>query len=142
MTYGTLALAYILTILTFGWLVSWWFLLAIPLFLILKLPMLFRRARVLEVLAREYDYEFPTNAPQAYTLNQLERATRGKNLSAHDTATLFMAIMCNSFLSKDSEVIAFRSTVLENARRLYYMDNSISSETLATIEESVHNKYA
>ena len=99
MTYGTLILVGLVVVSLLSLFVSWWFLLALPMLLVLKLPMLFRRARILEVLVREYQYDFPPKAPQAYTLNRIERDTRRQNLSDYELATLFMTVMCNSLSS-------------------------------------------
>lgn len=81
-------LLYVAGILALSIFVSWWFILALllPAF---KLPMLLRRARVLKVLASEFQYEFPATAPQAYTLNRMERETRSRKLKAEELATLF-----------------------------------------------------
>ena len=80
--------------------------------------MLLRRTRVLKVLASEYQYEFPATAPQAYTLNRMERETRPQNLSDEELATLFMGVMVNSLLSDDEAARCFARRVGENAERL------------------------
>jgi hypothetical protein len=131
-------LLYLVGILALSVLVSWWFLLGIVLPAI-KLPMLLRRARVLKVLASDYQYEFPATAPQAYTLNAMERETRSQNLGDEELATLFMGVMVNSLASDDAEVKAFAQRVGENAARLARRQ-SISEGVHAQIREIVAQK--
>lgn len=131
-------LLYVTGILALSIFVSWWFILALllPAF---KLPMLLRRARVLKVLASEFQYEFPATAPQAHTLNRMERETRSLNLRDEELATLFMAMMVNSLLDADDEVKAFARRVRENASRLL-RQGAISQATYSELDEVVQQK--
>lgn len=118
--------------------VSWWFILAL-LLPALKLPMLLRRARVLKVLASEFQYEFPATAPQADTLNRMERETRSQKLKDEELATLFMAVMVNSLMDADDEVKAFALRVRDNAGRLL-AQGAISQAAYAELQEVVQEK--
>jgi hypothetical protein len=131
-------LLYLVGILALSIFVSWWFLLGLAL-PALKLPMLLRRARVLKVLASEYQYEFPASAPQAYTLNRIERETRSQKLRDEELATLFMGVMVNSLDPEVEEVTAFARRVGENAARLA-LQQSISHGVHAQLREIVTQK--
>jgi hypothetical protein len=129
-------LLYVALVLSLCIFVSWWFLAAliVP---ALKLPMLLKRARVLKVLASDYDYQFPARSPQASTLNRMERETRSRKLSDTDLATLFMAVMVDS-LGSDSndDAKAFARRVQNTALRLRWQ-GLVSDSTYACLEDAV-----
>lgn len=146
MRWGALIAFSFLASVLLAWAVSWWFLLALPLLLLLKVPMLLRRARVLAVLAREYQYEFPPRAPQAFTLNQMERDSRKLKLNDHELATYFMAVMCNALTSSDSldheqrqDERTFCRKVHSNALRLR-ASSVISEDSLSMLSDIVLKK--
>jgi hypothetical protein len=58
---------------------SWWILLALALPM-LALPGLMRKANVMHVLAKDFDYEFSAFSPQASTLNQMMKTKEFKGL--------------------------------------------------------------
>ena len=131
------------SVLALGYFVSWWFLLLfIPIGL--KLPMLFRRAKALKVLKDEYGYEYPASAPQAKTLNMIERDTRQSKFSAEELATMFMTVMINSLpnpanQSETEEIRAFSKRVYMNASRLY-MQQAISTDSFFQLQSVIENK--
>ena len=92
------------------------------------------------ILAREYQYEFPAKAPQAYTLNDVERTTRKQKLTDYEIATLFMAVMCNSLFSDSPDVRAFCEKVHYNAIRLHYVDKVISADIFTQLSDVVQSK--
>ncbi len=131
-------LLYVAGILALSIFVSWWFILALllPAF---KLPVLLRRARVLKVLALEFQYEFAAAAPQAHTLNRMERETRSRKLRDEELATLFMAVMISSLLDADDDVKAFARRVHDNASRLLGQ-GAISQAAYSELDEVVQQK--
>ena len=129
---------YAIGILALSAFVNWWFLLGL-LALAIKLPMLMKRSRVLNVLTAEYQYTFPATAPQAFTLNRMERETRSKNLRDEELATLFMAVMINSLMSDDDEAKAFTGRVAANAARLASA-GAISGEVYADFNAVAQQK--
>ncbi len=129
---------YAVGILALAIFVNWWFLLGL-LLLIVKLPVVWKRARILNVLKVEHQYEFPATAPQAFTLNRLERETRSQKLKAEELATMFMAVMVNSLMSSDQEAKAFTIRVAANAARLA-VNGAISDAIYEEFSEVVRKK--
>ncbi|MGH8728891.1 MAG: hypothetical protein ACREV9_12235 [Burkholderiales bacterium] len=105
-----------------------------------KMPMLWRRSKIRVVLSHEYQYEFSPLSPQAYTLNKLERETRGKGLNEYELASLFMAVMVSSLFSNGPDVKQFVRKVRSNVDRLRYGSNAISSEIHAQVAAVLENK--
>jgi hypothetical protein len=146
MSWGTLIAFCFLVLVLLAWAVNWWVLLALPLLLLLKVPMLLRRARVLAVLDLEYEYTFPPRAPQAFTLNQMERDSRKLKLNDHELATYFMAVMCNTLTSSDSldheqrqDQKVFCRKVHSNAMRLR-ASSVISEDLFSMLNDVVREK--
>ncbi len=133
-----------LIILVASYFVSWWFLfLFVP--IVLKLPMLVRRAKALQVLKEEYGYEYPASAPQAKTLNMIERDTRKQKISAEELATMFMTVMVNSLpdprdQSEHDEIRDFSMKIYHNASRLCLQRNAISYATYGQLAEVIEKK--
>jgi hypothetical protein len=136
-------LFYVTVIITLSIFVSWWFILGIvlPAF---KLPVLLKRARVLKILATEYQYEFSATAPQAHTLIRMERETRPQELSDEELATLFMAEMVSTLWPNDdgaheNDIRGFAKCVRDNATRLA-IQGSISPTICAQLEEILQQR--
>lgn len=134
-----IVLLYVAAVITLSIFVNWWFVLAlVP--LAFSLPGLFKRLRVLKVLASEYQYDFAATSPQAFTLNRMERETRSQKLNDEELATLFMARMVNSLMSDGEEGRVFAKRVRYNAARLSAngsISGTIYVHFLAAVQEKV-----
>lgn len=133
-------IAYIGAVVALAAFVTWWILLALAL-PILVLPGLMRKARVMQVLAEEFDYEFSATSPQASTLNQMMKSKQFKGYSAEDVATYFMAVMVNTLQPSSTEEIGFSIRVLSNATRLRTR-GVISDEAINALAEVVNDSRA